>query len=318
MMNNLKSRLTRFLRTVKADSQGMGRITGRKIYIIPTGYGVMFGILLITLLIASINYANNPAFLLTFLLGGIFIQAIFQTWRNLLHIQITQGSCPGVFAGDTAYPVFFLSNPDQRSHYSLQLAFAGQEPVMTDVPGQTGAQISLPVATSRRGRFKPGRLTIESRFPIGLLRAWCYLNAELDILVWPRPLKGALNTRDPDYQATTEGNRGIGTDDFMGNRNYRPGDLASHINWKALAGEKGLLVKEYGGDRQSLLWLDYAGILADDSEYRLQVLAEAVCALSNESACFGLRLPKLEIPPDQGEKHRIRCLDALALFGETQ
>ena len=62
-----------WIRVITADTRGQAQISGRKIYILPTGYGFLFGILLLLLLIGSINYSNNPAFLLTFLLTGMFV-----------------------------------------------------------------------------------------------------------------------------------------------------------------------------------------------------------------------------------------------------
>ncbi|WP_419607529.1 DUF58 domain-containing protein, partial [Thiolapillus sp.] len=38
---------------------------------------------------------------------------------------------------------------------------------------------------------------------------------------------------------------------------YHPGDQLGHIHWKAFAGEKGLLVKQFGGDRVNRYWLDF-------------------------------------------------------------
>ncbi len=307
--------LKSLLRTVQPDAKGTGRISGRKIYIIPTGYGLVYGILLVTLLIASINYANNPAFLLTFLLSGVFIQAIFQTWKNLLHLQIRFEGCDGVFAADTAYPEFSLIDPGSSSHYAIQLAFDGEAAVVTDCIDGKPVTIRIPCKTRRRGLQTLPRLTVETRFPLGLLRAWCYLQSPAEIIVWPRPLSGKLESTAPDYQNAAEGNRGVGTDDFVGNRNYRLGDQPAHINWKALAAEKGLLVKEYGGDRVNLLWLDFEDIPVNDTEIRLGILAGAIEKLSHEDLHYGLRLPELEIQPSRGAAQRQKCLNALALFG---
>jgi hypothetical protein len=42
----------------------------RRIYIVPTGFGLGFGVLLLVMLLGALNYANNAALLLTCLLGA--------------------------------------------------------------------------------------------------------------------------------------------------------------------------------------------------------------------------------------------------------
>jgi len=308
--------LEKLVRITRPDRSGRIRITGRKIYILPTRYGLVFGILLILLLIASINYANNPAFLLTFLLAGIFFQAIFHTWRNLKGLELQWIHAEPVFAGETARVHLRIADPG-RDHFALALAFAGNEPVLVDVLAERPAEAQLPVRTRHRGLLQPGRLTIESRYPLGLLRAWSLLETDARIMVWPRPLHESLAPSDPDQAGGLEGDQGSGSNDFAGHRSYRPGDTPARVHWKALAAGKGLLVKEFDGDRVDQIWLDYEALAPPNVEQRLGLLAGAVEALSREPLRYGLRLPQLEIAPSTGERHRRHCLDALALFGDA-
>ena len=43
------------------------RITRRRIYVLPTGFGLFLGAMLVTMLVGGLNYNNNPALLLVFL-----------------------------------------------------------------------------------------------------------------------------------------------------------------------------------------------------------------------------------------------------------
>ncbi len=313
----MQARLISLLRVVRPAGSGEAVVNGRKIYILPTRYGVMFGGLLITLLIASINYANNPAFILTFLLTGIFLQAIFHTWYNLLDLRLRSLHADPVFAGETTFFHFRLHDVGGRARHTLQLGFPGQESILADCPAGGGTEVRVPFQTRRRGRLRPGRLTVETRFPLGLLRAWCYLDTDMEAIVWPRPLESSLDQTDPAYEGSSDGDRGVGTDDFVGHRDYRAGDPLGHIHWKALAGEKGLLVKQFGGDRVNRLWLDFDALEEKNTEIRLGILAGAVQELSGQPVHYGLRLPDREISPDRGEAHRVKCLDSLALHGES-
>jgi hypothetical protein len=42
----------------------------RRIYIVPSGFGIGFSVLLLVMLVGALNYANNAALLLTCLLGA--------------------------------------------------------------------------------------------------------------------------------------------------------------------------------------------------------------------------------------------------------
>ncbi|WP_457669966.1 DUF58 domain-containing protein [Thiolapillus sp.] len=306
--------LLRFQRVVRPRADGQSRVSGRKIYILPTRYGMVFGVLLVTLLIASINYANNPAFILTFLLTGLFIQGIFHTWRNLLNLHLQWRHADPVFAGETAFFHFQLGDEKGRAHYAIQLSFAASDSIITDCPANEKVQIRLPCASTRRGLLEPGRITMETRFPLGLLRAWCYVETSAQAVIYPRPLQENPGVASPSWGAAVEGNKGVGTDDFVGHRNYHPGDPLGHIYWKALAGEKGLLVKQFGGDRVNRFWLDFDALENADTEKRLCILSGAVQTLAQDASYYGLRLPDEEIPIATGEAHRHRCLQALALY----
>jgi len=311
----MSASLRRWIRVVRTDSREQAQISGRKIYILPTRYGFLFGILLILLLIGSINYANNPAFLLTFLLTGMFMHAIFHTWRNLYQLQIRSLGSEPVFATETAEFRFRLSDPGGRAHFAIQLSYAGETPAISDCTDEAECTLSVPCSTSKRGLLLPGRLTLETRYPLGLLRAWSYLDSEAQALVYPRPWVGALPEGAPEYQDSQTGDRGAGSDDFVGHRGYHQGDQPRHIDWKAYAKDKGLLIKQFGGDRVDLLWLDFSQLEARDTEARLSILCGAIINLSEQALQYGLRLPGVEIAPGSGPLHAAKCLSTLALHG---
>src|ERR1700739_2790186 len=70
----------------------------RRLYILPTGTGVAFAMLLFLMLIAGLNYGNSLALFLAFLLGAFALVAMQQCHRNLLGIAVLTVSAPAVFA----------------------------------------------------------------------------------------------------------------------------------------------------------------------------------------------------------------------------
>jgi uncharacterized protein (DUF58 family) len=64
-------------------------------------------------------------------------------------------------------------------------------------------------------------------------------------------------------------------------------------------------------------WLEWAALEGLDDETRLSQLCQWVLTADAQRRRYGLRLPDIEIDPALGEQHRIRCLRALAAFGEA-
>jgi uncharacterized protein (DUF58 family) len=304
-----------WIRVARTADSGYATVTRRRIYILPTRYGLLFALLLFLLLVGSINYANNPAFLLTFLLSGLLVLTIFKTWRNLLNLQLKYLSAPNVFVKQEAAFNFQVHAGDQIDHLGIQLSFADQKPLIFDLTGGTKKSLSLHYPTQRRGRLAPGRLTIETRYPLGLFRAWSYLETSASAVVYPNPAPDWRPGAAPDYTGVLEGDRGQGSDDFMGHRAYRDGDRPKQIDWKAYAARKGLLVKLYGGDRAEKVWLDYDDLTGLDPEHRLRMLCRGVLEFERKQLRYGLRLPDQTFGPNNGSHHQQACLTALGLFG---
>jgi uncharacterized protein (DUF58 family) len=308
--------LASFLRIERPSATGQVRVHGRRIYILPTRYGVVFGLLLLLTLIGAVNYGNNPAFLLTFLLAGLGSNAIFQTWRNLEGMRITPLQNEPVFAGQSASFRFLLRSEDPRERPALQLGLADSYPQVCDLAGAGEEVLVLTRSVVTRGWTTSGRLVLSTRYPLGLLCAWCYIDAESRCLVYPRPGKPWEPAGDADYGGSEQGDRGVGADDFIGLRNYRLGDSPGHIDWRALAREQGLITKQFGGDRVEKLWLTWGEVPGADPEARLSRLCRALLDAERGGLRYGLRIGRRVHAPANGSVHLKTCLTTLAEYPE--
>lgn len=308
----------RFLRWAAVDRQGKARVTPRILYILPTGYGLGYALLLLLMLLGSINYANNLGFIITFLLMGVGLVVMLHNWRNLLGLQLQPLKSPAVFAGERASFEIGLINPGQRERPAIQLQLPDSEAVSADIGPSASTHLTLGLNTQRRGRLPLPRLVLSSRFPTGLLHSWCYIDLPGECLVYPKPGQRLPPTGGDDYRYSNQGDRGVGVEDFVGIRPYHNGDSPRHIHWKALARGQALQTRQFGGDRAGRRWLDWHTLEEDNTEARLSRLCRGVLDACDQQLEYGLRLPNLEIAPGRGQHHRQACLTALALFGEER
>jgi len=175
--------------------------------------------------------------------------------------------------------------------------------------------VVLAVPAARRGWLPLGRVMLETHFPLGLFRAWSFVELECRCLVYPRPEHGALPPPAPSLQAGGARAHAQGSDDFSGLRDYQPTDSPRHVAWKSAARNENMLTKQFAGEAVAELWLLLSDLPTSlGLEARLSRLAGWVLAAERSGAHYGLRLPGTELAPARGDAHRSACLEALALY----
>jgi uncharacterized protein (DUF58 family) len=287
----------------------------RRIFILPTRAGAVFAAILTLMLAGSINYGLGLGLVLTFLLGSFGVTAIFHTFRNLAGLRVTPIRAQAVFAGETAHFGIGIHNPTRAWRYAIRLARARLEADIVDVPGESSAILTLRVAARERGVLRPGRLTLHTRFPVGLYHAWSYLDLDAQCIVYPKPAPPGMPFPPAATRSAAGARAGAEADDFAGFRSYRPGDRLRHIAWKAAARGQGMLTKQFDGAHGGEVWLSL-DLLPErlDMESRISQLARWVIDAHAAGLAYGLRLPDAIVRAASGERHRDRCLEALALL----
>ncbi len=294
------------------------RLNRGNIFIFPSLAGFAFLGLIALLVLAAINYQNSMVFGLAFLLASTFVLTIGHTYRNLAGLEIEAAGVRPVFAGEHAEFALLLRRTSRVTYHALWLGFPGGIPQNVDLDGEKEARVRIPALARQRGWFDPGRLRLQTHWPLGLFRAWTWLDLDQTALVYPKPRpvgppRRAALASEGGEELLSEGN-----DDFVGLRHYRPGDALKHMAWKNFAREGELMVKEYAGHADRRLWLDWDAVPGLDEEARLSVLTGWVLDCAAQRDAYGLRLPGVEISPAAGEEHRARLLRTLALFGREQ
>src|SRR5258708_3759986 len=182
-----------------APEPGVVFVSQRRVYILHMRHGLTFGLAVILMLIGSINYNLSLGYVLTFLLAGLGIVSIPHTFRNLAHLYVSAGRVAPVLAGDTAQFELVFENKGDFDRHSLDLACRGAR-VRCDVPARQHRSVALPVKAENRGWLQLERVTVDTRFPLGLMRAWSYVQPDLRALVYPRPDSAPLPLAHSDAE----------------------------------------------------------------------------------------------------------------------
>jgi uncharacterized protein (DUF58 family) len=304
----------RFFHNRAAPEPGTVTLSQRRVYILPTRQGWIFGLALVLMLFSSINYGLSLGFILTFLLAGMGVVAVLHTYRNLAHLAVSAGRVEPAFAGTTARFHLHFDNAQNFDRIAIE-ARCDSVVAFTDVPARSSASVTIALPAERRGWLRLPRVIVRTRYPLGVLRAWAYVRPDVRALVYPRPDESALPPLAMVPQLGATASAGVGTDDFMGLRPYQLGDSPRHIAWKSVARGDSMLTKLFIGRGAQELWLDWADLPTTlDVEARLSRLTRQVLLAEEAHVAYGLRLPGQEIGPDLGENHCDACLKALALF----
>lgn len=306
----------------------------RRVYILPTMPGLVFGAAMLVLLIGSINYMLQLGFLLTFLVASMALVGMHSTHANLAQVVLRGVRVEPVFAGELAVFELSVTNPTTVDRFALRFFFlptagAGSSrqlfglgavqavaplEVSIELPARGDCTVGVPLEAAHRGYLPAPRIVVETRFPFGLWRAWAYLIPALTATVYPAPELDA-----PPLPATaggdTEGEGLAATgDDFAGVRPYQPGDPLKMIAWRLAARSDELSVKQFEARGGGEVMLDYDSLPAAlDPELRLSRLARWVLDADAAHLRYGLRLPDAMIFAGTEPQHREHCLTALAV-----
>ena len=164
--------------------------------------------------------------------------------------------------------------------------------MVLDVPAAGLAEVVLGVPAEKRGWSPLGRVMLETRFPLGIFRAWSYIEPDARCLIYPRPERSALPAPSAEGAKGTLRSPTPGNDDYAGLRAYQLSDSPRHVAWKAVARNEDMLTKQFTGEAAAELWLEWARLPAGlDAETRLSRLTGWVLEAERSGVHYGLRLP---------------------------
>ena len=307
-----------------------------------TSGGLIFLLILMVVGFAAWNTGNNLLFLVFSLLCSTLFVGGVAALASLRDLIVSARFPDHIFAGEVAPVIVTLRNA-KRVLPSFSILVEARGPLtpstgklrrrrfekrplayFTYVPHHAAAEQRVEQLFTTRGHVLITGFQLSTRFPFGFFRFRRRLRArDVDIVVYPKPepVSDELHLL-PAYAGHIPSlRRGIGQDLFS-LREYQPQDDLRHIDWKATARSRNLIVREFTAEdeRRITIVLDTRELNDSDADNFSQRFEAGVVQTASllkhfidERAEVRLILHDELGPYGSGLVHLYDCLRRLAL-----
>lgn len=288
-------------------------VDARNLYILPSGFGVAYGAVVIMLLVGAINYQINTIFLMTFLLAIIGMVSAYEAHSNLLNLTFQFVTIEDVTQG-TAAKISLKVKPNTKIRYGISLRIASQVETRLEQIPQEGLQFILPLQTNARGYFSLPPIVITSIYPYGIFKVWGYLYFDEHYYVYPQPVDPGF-WPEPSIDPSKKSKNIAGDEEFYDfKRVDNPWIEPKRISWKLAAKGQGWYLKRMSSNEVDFWLFKLAGIPYGDIESKLQHLCYWLQTAELNGLIYGLQLSATTTPYGNGKAHLQHCLRLLALY----
>lgn len=330
--NPLSTKINAFFarRAPKSDSVSLGL---RNVYIFFSRQGLLFALLMIATFVTGVNYANNLVLGLCFYLFSMWLVAVFYTFVQVASIEVRLVETTLTEAGSVGFVTLELSVRSGKPSRQIELIFDNKHEIaqkmlkgdalddhmnertvivsMLDKP----TLVRLPVYAPMRGVMSLPRLTVKSRYPLGVMQAWAYVYLASPLFVHPKTAPFDWQNDKRAVASETEERSAIsvaGQSDFEMLDEYQEGESLARVSWSHVARGAGMLTKHFGDSLGREWCLHYDDMPSGTHEARLSELAHAIKAISEQHTPFMLVLPSGAGQIGVGEEFVRQCLLRLA------
>ncbi len=289
-----------------------------RIYIIPSGRGMLFLAAIVVMVLTGATYNNNLIFLLAFFMFSVFVVSMLQTHYNIKGVRLGFGSAEEGFEGDSLTLHLELSQKRARHKRMLRVRtrsktfFTLGDHLEELLPQESAKPVRAEVQAWRRGVHALPEIILETEFPLGLFCAWKVFRFEAKLVVYPKPeTKQVLAPRSFEAGQDDLGSRTSPEGDFGELKNYVMGESYHQIAWKHYARTGDLYSKVHWGEEHKhyvIPWL----VQPTDVEGSLRTMSGWIKNALDENATFELESPGAKVEPSRGMDHARRCWRLLA------
>jgi len=293
-------------------------------FIFPSRFGLIFLATCVILFLIGTNYQNNLILFLVYFLLSFMITCLLLSHQNLSGLRLTASQTEDQFANEHCAFILRLSlSKNAKTNCAQQTSFTFKQasstfPATMAEPLSEQQNISLFAKSTKRGWFKPGRVTVQSYYPFGLFRVWSHIDFGFSCLLYPSPIENGLDNVVLNGDETEAGKQAakVGFDTFSTLKPFQEGESLKSIAWKQVAQGKGVFTKQFEEERGGDVFLSLSAFNGVSTEARLSMLAYQVLTYEQQGISYALDLGARVIEVGCGAQHQQACLRALALYGE--
>lgn len=291
------------------------RLTQRNTFIFPSEEGFAFLFVALLIFIGGINYENSLMLGTAFFMGSLFLVAIVSTYFNVAGLTLTAVRSDSAFVDEMAFVEITLEST-QIARYGLTFIHGDFRQSM-NLAKNLPESLRFPFVSKQRGKGFPPRLLLESRYPLGFVRAWTWIAFDQYAVIYPKPIPCELQAGGEGETGRKQTSRKHRDEEYAGIREYREGDSLKSIAWKQLAKGGELMTYYREGSSLTTMQLEFDSVPAIAVEGKLGQLAWWVKELNRLNIQFSLKIPGNAIATGHGPQHLQQSLTSLALYGIT-
>lgn len=263
---------------------------------------------------------NGAAYLLAFCIGSVMLVSWLHARQHLAGLSVEAGSLPPVREGERLSLPLTIRSANVIAATGIEISSPqASHPVFVEqVRNDAPARLNLQMRPDRPGSNAKITVVIRSRYPLGFFTTEKLVQIDKPHLIHPKPNGDRpLPTSKPvaphaqsQQTLAPAGRIGVG-DDFNGVRAWAPGDSLRHVDWKAVARGRPMMVKEFTGGEAEEIALKWHQLEGND-ESKASQIAKWIDEAESLGLNYSLSLPTEKLKSGAGKDHRRRCLDALA------
>lgn len=298
----------------KRNPPGNPQILGaNNLYILPSGFGLMYGLLLLTLFSGAINYQMSTVFLMTFLLAIVGFISAWEAHNNLKGLAFQLISIDDTYQGTPAQ-IHILIKSNQKIRFGIDFCLNKQDKIRLEHIPAEGLRFILPIETTERGCFTLPRIVISSLFPFGIFRVWGYAYFNETYYVYPQALSVGF-WPSPVMNQNSLKKDAPGDEEFYDLKQVEnPWVQPNRIAWKIAAKGQGWYLKTMDSVEGDFWLFKLSDSPAAHLEVKLQHLSFWLQQAELNRYLYGLELPGFNSDFANGEQHLQLCLRQLALY----
>ncbi len=283
------------------------------IYVLPSKFGSLFFLVIISLFVGSVNYQLSGGFFLTFLLVTIVMLSAWIGHQNINGLRFIAKPVKDSATHQLCQIPIQISHK-KSSCFSINLIINGRNKRWETL--ESDQIIHMPCSFLERGYHQVPRIRVETRFPFGLFVIWSYLTFDTHVYVYPKP-KAPGFWPEPAYSANQQSMSDGDEEFYTLKQSENPWKQPSRISWTTAAKGYGWYEKQFSMPLKTLYFFSTQQVSRFPLEEGLRFIS--FWLIESEKRGFDYVFQRQPFnTASHGPHHLTNQLRQVAIYGKAQ